>query len=94
MATQSVLFALIAEVDLDLYRMNAKTKFLHDDIDEQICMKKPEGCIVLYKEHLICKLKYRLYAFMLSHEFNLSHANCCLSMKMYIERALLYLFYM
>jgi ATP-binding cassette subfamily B (MDR/TAP) protein 1 len=66
--------------------------FLHDDIDEEIYMKQPEGFVVPNKEHLVCKLKYSMYdlkqpprqwykkfdTFMFSQSFDRNHADHCL----------------
>ena len=41
--------------------MDAKTTFLHGDLEEEIYMKQPKGFISKGKEELVCKLKKYLY---------------------------------
>jgi len=41
--------------------MDAKTTFLHGDLEEEIYMKQPEGFAVKGKKELVCKLKKPLY---------------------------------
>ena len=37
--------------------MDVKTKFLHEDLEEEIYMKKPKGFMVKGKKELVCRLK-------------------------------------
>ena len=41
--------------------MDVKTKFLHEDLEEEIYMKKPEDFSVKGKKELVCSLKNSLY---------------------------------
>ena len=41
--------------------MDVKTTFLHEDLEEEIYMKQPEGFFVKGKKELVCKLKKSLY---------------------------------
>jgi len=41
--------------------MDVKTTFLHEDLEEEIYMKQPEGFVVKGKKELVCKLKKSLY---------------------------------
>lgn len=41
--------------------MDVKTTFLHEDLEEEIYMKQPEGFVVKGKKELVCKLKKFLY---------------------------------
>ena len=41
--------------------MDVKTTFLHEDMEEEIYMKQPEGFVVKGKKELVCKLKKSLY---------------------------------
>ena len=41
--------------------MDVKTAFLNGDLDEEIYMLQPKGCITLGKEHKVCKLNNSLY---------------------------------
>ena len=47
--------------DLEVEQLDAKTAFLHGELEEEIYMKQPEGFIVPSKEHLVCRLKKALY---------------------------------
>jgi len=38
-----------------------KTAFLHEELEEEICMRQPEGFVVPGKEQLVCILKKSLY---------------------------------
>ena len=41
--------------------MDVKTTFLHEDLEEEIYMKQPEGFIIKGKEELVCRLKKSIY---------------------------------
>ena len=41
--------------------MDVKIEFLHEDLEEEIYMKQPEGFVVKGKKELVCKLKKSLY---------------------------------
>ena len=41
--------------------MDVKTAFLNGDLDEEIYMLQPEGCITPEKEYKVCKLNKSLY---------------------------------
>ena len=41
--------------------MDAKTPFVHGDMEEEIYMNHPEGFVVKGKKELVCKLKKSLY---------------------------------
>jgi hypothetical protein len=41
--------------------MDLKIKFLHGDLEEEICMKQPKEFVVKGKKELVCKLKKYLY---------------------------------
>jgi len=56
-----VLLAIVALFDLELKQLDVKTTFLHDDLEEQIYMKQPEGFVVEGKEDHACLLKKSLY---------------------------------
>jgi hypothetical protein len=46
-----------ATFDFEVEQMDVKTTFLHGDLDEEIYMKQPEGCVVKGNKELVCKLK-------------------------------------
>jgi Reverse transcriptase (RNA-dependent DNA polymerase) len=58
-----VLLFLVAMKDLELEQLDVKTVFLHDDFDEQIYIKQPEGFKITGKEYYVCLLKKSLYGF-------------------------------
>ena len=41
--------------------MDVKTTFLNGDLEEEVCMKQPEGFSSREGEHLVCKLKKSIY---------------------------------
>ena len=55
------ILSLAATLDLEVEHMDVKTMFLHGDLNEEICMKQPEGFSVKGKKELVCKLKKSLY---------------------------------
>ena len=81
--------------DLELEKLDVKTAFLHRELEEEIYMDQPEGCIVPGKENFVCKLKKSLYglkqsprqwykrfdSFMLSHGFKKSEYDSSVYIK-------------
>ena len=57
-----VLIALAAIYNLYIHQMDVKTAFLKGDLDEEIYMSQPEGCVVSGAEHKVCKLVKSLYS--------------------------------
>jgi ATP-binding cassette subfamily B (MDR/TAP) protein 1 len=55
------LFGIVAMCDLELEQLDAKTAFLHGELEEEIYIDQPEWFIVSDKEDLVCKLKSSLY---------------------------------
>jgi len=41
--------------------MDVKTTFLNGDLEEEIYMAQPEGCVVFGQEKKVCKLLKSLY---------------------------------
>ena len=52
-----ILLALVAQYELDLDQLDAKTAFLHGDLYEEIYMSQPTGFKTAGKENMVCKLK-------------------------------------
>ena len=52
---------LVAHFDLELQKMDVKTKFLNGNLKEEVYMKQPEGFSSSGGEHLVCKLKKSIY---------------------------------
>nr|GEY95986.1 hypothetical protein [Tanacetum cinerariifolium] len=46
---------------LELEQLDAKTAFLHSDLEVEIYMRQPEGFVVQGKEDYVCKLQKSLY---------------------------------
>lgn len=51
---------LVVEFVLEIEKMDIKTTFLHEDLEEEIYMKHPEGFIIK-EEELVYKLIKSLY---------------------------------
>ena len=56
-----ILLAFVVQFDLELIQLDVKTAFLHNDLEEEIYISKPDGFKVVGKENWICKLKKSLY---------------------------------
>ena len=56
-----VIMTLVAHFDLELQKMDVKTKFLNGNLEEEVYMKQPEGFSSNGGEHLVCKLKKSIY---------------------------------
>ena len=46
---------------MHLEQLDAKTTFLHGDLEEEIYMQQPQGYEVKGKEKLVCRLRKSLY---------------------------------
>ena len=60
-ATIRALFALASSYKLLVHQMDVKTAFLNGDLNEEIYMEQPLGCVVPGQENKVCKLKKSLY---------------------------------
>ena len=56
-----ILIALASIHKLFIHQMDVKTTFLNGDLEEEIYMLQPEGCITLGQEIKVCKLNNSLY---------------------------------
>ena len=56
-----ILLSIVASENLHLEQMDAKTAFLHGDMDKEIYMQQPNGFVVPGKENMVCKLTRSLY---------------------------------
>ena len=56
-----ILIALASIHRLFIHQMDVKTTFLNGDLEEEIYMLQPKGCITHGKENKVCKLNKSLY---------------------------------
>ena len=56
-----ILIALASIYKLYIHQMDVKTAFLNGDLEEEIYMVQPEGCVVLDQGNKVCKLLKSLY---------------------------------
>ena len=56
-----VLIALASIHNLVIHQMDVKTAFLNGELEEEIYMVQPEGCIIPRQENKVCKLVKSLY---------------------------------
>ena len=97
----------MAVENLHLEQLDVKTAFLHRDLEEDLYMYKPEGCVVKNKEDHVCKLKKSLYGlkqaprqwykrfdtFMAATGFSRYHGDhCCYVKKLGISYLILLLY--
>jgi hypothetical protein len=89
------LLSIVAMHDYELEQLDAKTAFLHGELEEVIYMDQPEGFVVPGKENLVCRLNKSLYglkqsprqwyrrfdSFMISHGFKRSDYDSCVYLK-------------
>lgn len=64
-ATMSIVWALLKVVavkDWELHQMDVRNAFLHDDLDEEVFMKFPQG-FTAPSSNVVCRLKKILYVF-------------------------------
>ena len=56
-----VLLALAATHKLVIHQIDVKIAFLNDELEKEIYMTQPEGCVILGEENQMCKLLKSLY---------------------------------
>jgi hypothetical protein len=56
-----VLMSMNTTYDMEIEKMDVKTKFLHWDLEEEIHMKHLKGFTIKGKKELVCKFKRYLY---------------------------------
>ena len=56
-----VLITLTAIHSLVIHQMDVKTAFLNGDLEDEIYMEQPKGCVVPRKEKMVCRLVESLY---------------------------------
>jgi len=63
-----ILIALVVIHKLVIYQMDVKTTFLNGDLEEEIYMTQPKGCVVDGQENKVCKLLKFLYGLKQAHK--------------------------
>ena len=90
-----IILAIAALRSLEVHQMDVKTAFLNGDLEEEIYMEQPEGCVVPEQERKVYRLVKSLYglkqaprewyhkfdAFMKSQKFWRSDIDHCLYTK-------------
>ena len=61
LASIHLIIAIVANLDLELYRMDVKIAFLNRELDEEIYMDQPIGFEAKGQECKVCKLRYSIY---------------------------------
>ena len=81
--------------NLEVHQMDVKTAFLNGDLEEEIYMEQPEGCVAPGQEKKVCKLVKSLYGLkqapkqwhkkfddvMLSNGFKINECDKCVYVK-------------
>ena len=61
MSSIRIMLSLAATLDLEVEQMDVKTTFFHDNLEEEIYMKHPDGFLIEGKEYYVCRLKKSIY---------------------------------
>ncbi len=59
--TLRMFLSLVAHLDLHCHQMDVKTAFLNGDLEQDVYMEQPEGCIDPERPDYVCKLEKALY---------------------------------
>ena len=90
-----LIIAVAALRNLEIHQMDVKTAFLNGDLEEEIYMNQPEGCIAPGQEKKVCKLVKSLYGLkqapkqwhekfdnvMMSNGFKINECDKCVYIK-------------
>ena len=90
-----LILAIAALRNLEVHQMDVKTAFLNGDLEEEIYMEQPEGCVVPGQERKVCKLVKSLYGLkqapkqwhekfdsvMISNGFKINECDKCVYIK-------------
>ena len=60
-ASIRILIALTSVYKLFIHQMDVETAFLNGDLEEEIYMVQPDGCVIPGQENKVCKLVKSLY---------------------------------
>ena len=56
-----ILLSIAAHYDYESWKMDVKTAFHNDNLEEEIYMMQPKGFLAKNQEHMVCKLKMSIY---------------------------------
>ena len=56
-----ILLSIVVHYNYEIWKMDVKTAFLNDNLEEEIYMLQPEGFIAKNQKHMVCKLKMSIY---------------------------------
>ena len=87
--------------------MDVKTTFLNGDLNEEIYMNQPEGCVVVGQEHKWCKLRKSPYVLkqapkqwyekfnnsLLEFGFSINNSDTCVYSKMFVNECVIICLY-
>lgn len=90
-----MILAIAALRNLEVHQMDVKTAFLNGNLDEEIYMEQPEGCVVPGQERKVCKLVKSLYGLkqapkqwhkkfddvMMANGYNINECDKCIYVK-------------
>lgn len=100
-----IILALIVVQDMYLEQMDAKSTFLHGELQEEIIMQQPEGYVIPERDDHVCLLIKSLYdlkqsprqwylrfgIFMIKYTCNKFSYDCCMYFKRISEGKMIYL---
>ena len=61
MIASGMLLSIGCKTTLNVVHIDVNTSFLLIDLVDEIYIEQLEGCVILCKEHCVCKLKKNLY---------------------------------
>ena len=56
-----ILLSIVVHYDYEIWKMDVKTAFLNDNLEEEIYILQPESFIAKNQKHMVCKLKMSIY---------------------------------
>ena len=56
-----ILLSIVVHYDYEIWKMDVKTAFLNDNLEEEIYILQPESFIANNQKHMVCKLKMSIY---------------------------------
>ena len=106
-ATIRLMIAIASVYKLVIHQMDVKTAFLNGDLEEEIYIKQPEGCLIPGQEHKVCKLVRSLYglkqapkqwhekfdSILVSNGFHVNDSERCLYSKFHDNKGVFIILY-